>query len=284
MGMDNRSLVATMTHLVSMVTDQQLQVALKEAFYRAQGSVLKIEKFYTLLSTRAWSEERLAKFFCSWKATHLKMLAIYGLSCRLQRLAFATSDVTAREGFLLASVYNAETSYEDLGLDFGGETHADLYEMFAKTFLGEFPWQLEPFCVPRARRFQKWIYQNMVVSDISRGLLTNLFSEIYNHAEYTLALDSFSKLIDEHYCLSAEKKAQALSYIKVHVDGDTEVDHFLVVIKALEQYCQATGAEIDYTLASQLFEDYLTQLGMVMDNLLMELECENIDARLLCVS
>jgi hypothetical protein len=164
-------LVKIITDLINLVADKQLHQALTQAFAEAHNSVLKIERFYELLSTNSWSKEQLARFFNSWKATHLKMLAIYGLSCRLQRLALATNDMHGREQLLLASVHNAETNYEDLGLDFGGETHTALYDTFAKTFLADFPWQLEQHCSPRAREFREWIYHNMVVDDIARGLL-----------------------------------------------------------------------------------------------------------------
>ena len=267
----NSRLSETATHVISLVSDEQLQQALIQSFSESQKSVKKIETCFALLPTYRWSNQLLAIFFNSWKATHLKMLAIYGLSCRLQRLAL-TKEIQEREKLLLASAYNAETSYEDLGLDFQGQTHAELYDNFATFFLGNFPWQLEEYCLPKAREFKKWIYQSMVVDDISTGLLSNMFSEIYNHAEYTTALSAFSELVDNHYQCSGKEKDKALCYVQAHVADETEVDHFLVVVKALQEYTQATNTTIDYQQAKLLFKEYLKRVSLVMEELTVSLK------------
>ena len=203
------------------------------------------------------------------------MLAIYGLSCRLQRLAIkAEVNSSIREQFMLASAHNAETSYEDLGLDYGGATHAQLYNNFAQQLLGDFPWSLEKYCLPEAREFRGWIYENMVVSDVTIGLFTNMFSEIYNHAEYNIALNAFSTFVDRHYHFSTAERETALQYIYAHVADETEVDHFLVVVKALEAYCQATNTTIDYQQAGKIFQEYLHRIGGVMESLTRVMEGE----------
>jgi len=171
-------IINTINNVIGMVSDEKMQQALNESFAEASESLQHCENFFALLPTHCWSDKMLATFFNSWKATHLKMLAIYGLSCRLQRLAF-TKDAQEREQLLLASAFNAETSHEDLGLDYEGVTHAALYEDLASSFLGNYPWQLDEYCLPQACDFKKWIYHNMVVNDIYKGLLTNMFSEIY---------------------------------------------------------------------------------------------------------
>lgn len=280
----NNELSKTATSIISLVSDKQLQQALTQSFAEAGESVSKIENCFALLPTHHWSNQLLATFFNSWKATHLKMLAIYGLSCRLQRLAMA-QEAPVREKLLIAGAYNAETSYEDLGLDFDGETHAELYDNLVRFFLGNFTWQLEEYCLPKAREFKTWIYQNMVVDDISKGLLTNMFSEIYNHAEYTIALSAFSELIDNHYKSSSQEKDRVLCYVQAHVADETEVDHFLVVVKALQEYTQATNTSIDYEQVKQLFKEYLSRVGSVMEELTVSLSQEKDEAKnILCVS
>ena len=260
---------------VDLVSDKDLRLALKESLVSCKSSIDKVEKCFTLLSSCRWSLEQLAQFLNSWKATHLKMLAIYGLSCRLQRLAInAEFDSASRAQLMLASAHNAETSYEDLGLDFGGETHAQLYNNFAEQLLGDFPWSQEKYCIPEAREFRGWIYQNMVVCDIPVGLFTNMFSEIYNHAEYSIALSAFSEYIDRYYALSGSEREKALQYIYAHVAAETEVDHFLVVVKALNAYCAATQSSIDYRQAKQVFEEYLSRVGKVMESLTTAMERE----------
>jgi hypothetical protein len=201
------------------------------------------------------------------------MLAIYGLSCRLQRLALSSENL-AQHHFFWAAAYNSETSYEDLGLDFQGVTHTQLYDNLAKFFLGDFPWQLDQYCLSSAQEFKDWTYNNMVVQDIATGLLTNLFSEIYNHCEYTIALSHFSQFIDHYYPCSETNKEQALCYIKVHVMNETEIDHFLVVLKALDAYSQATKQAINYQQAYLIFTNYLSRVEKVMETLTTRMQQE----------
>ncbi|WP_013320590.1 hypothetical protein [Gloeothece verrucosa] len=250
--------------LINLVSEANLKKALKQSIIDSELSLRKIEKCFNYLSSCQWSKEFLALFFNSWKSTHLKMLAIYALSCRLQRLALS-SEADRQQLFFLAASYNAATSYEDLGLDFQGVTHAQLYDQLAGFFLGDFPWQLDYYCLPVAREFKNWIYQNMVLDDIGTGLLTNIFSEIYNHCEYSIALHHFSNFIDRYYVCSEAEKDKHLCYIKAHVINETEIDHFLVVFKALEAYNQATDQKINYQQARAIFTTYLTRVGMIME-------------------
>ena len=261
--------------LAELVTDKHLKFALTQSIQVSQDALGSSERVFALLSSQRWSREHLSVFLNSWKATHLKMLAIYGLSCRLQRLAMAAGVAPGRQAqLMLASAYNAETSYEDLGLDFEGETHAQLFETLASRLVGDFPWSLEQYCLPEAREFRGWIYQNMVVKDIQIGLFTNMFSEIYNHAEYSIALGAFSGLIDQHYSMSDHERQETLEYVHAHVADETEVDHFLVVVKALNTYCEASQTPIDYEQAQATFQDYISRLDRVMQALLKSMEQE----------
>ncbi len=269
----NVSLLDIIRPVLDHVADETLKQVLYESFIESSESVTKIEQCFSNLPAKRWPEEVLSGFFNSWKASHLKMLAIYGLSCRLQRLALA-SDGRRREQLFIAAARNGETSYEDLGLDAGGKTHAELYDRFAAAFVSGSAWRLEQYCLPDARGFRQWIYRNMVVDDIGVGLLTNIFSEIYNHAEYSLALAAFSELVDRHYDFSADQKSQALGYISVHVDGDTEVDHFRVVVEAFERYNEAIGGATDYGRARNLFKEYLARLGCIMEALRLTMKRE----------
>ena len=110
--MSKSSILKTVTSIVNTVSDEKLQQALSQSFSEASESLQYCENFFELLPTHRWSNKMLARVFNSWKATHLKMLAIYGLSCRLQRLAL-TKDAQEREQLLLAAAFNAETSHED---------------------------------------------------------------------------------------------------------------------------------------------------------------------------
>ncbi|MBP0021316.1 MAG: hypothetical protein J7647_27650 [Cyanobacteria bacterium SBLK] len=276
----DKSLSDHINELADLVDDRNLRDTLKESVVSGQNSLNKVERCFDLLPALPWSPETLAMFLNSWKATHLKMLAIYGLSCRLQRLAMkAEENSPMREQLMLASARNAETSYEDLGLDYGGETHARLYNNFAEQLLGNFPWSLEKYCLQEAREFRGWIYENMVVSEIEIGLLTNMFSEIYNHAEYNIALNAFGTFIDRHYHFSTAERETTLQYIYAHVADETEVDHFLVVVKALEAYSRATDTTIDYQQVGTVFQEYLHRIGSVMESLIAAMERERNAAK-----
>ncbi|MBR8832785.1 MAG: hypothetical protein DSM106950_01755 [Stigonema ocellatum SAG 48.90 = DSM 106950] len=266
----NNILSKTVTNVISMVSDEQLQHALTESFQEAASSVLKCENFFELLPTHRWSDKMLARIFNSWKATHTKMLAIHGLSYRLQRLTLGV-EAQVKEQLLLASAYNTQTNHEDLGVDYGAKTYAELYKDLADSFLGNYPWQLEEYCLAQAREFKQWIYHNMVVDDIPKGLLTNMFSEIYNYGEYTTALCAFSELIDNHYNFCIEEKEKALCYLNAHVAYETEVDHCQVVVKALNEYSKATNTKIDYQQAKLLFKEYLSRLSTLMEALTVEM-------------
>lgn len=257
---------ANVRPVIGMVPAGPLKETLDQSFADARQSVEKIERFFQLIPSRQWSDEFLATFFRSWKATHLKMLAIYGLTCRLQRMGNEAGG-EAREKLMTAGSLNAETSYEDLGLDFDGQTHAELYDAFAGSFVPETDWQLDRYLIPEAQEFQRWIYRNMVVEDVAVGLLTNMFSEIYNHGEYSLALPAFTAYIDSHYNFTEEKKELALTYVNAHIEDETEIGHFLVVVDALEKYSTAMSAPVDYSTAGRVFTEYLARLGVVMEAL-----------------
>jgi hypothetical protein len=248
---------------IGHIPDKNLRTALADSFAESEGSLKQIERCFQLLPTCRWPQALLSQFFHSWKASHLKMLAIYGLSCRLQRLALSTEG-PAQHQLLIAAALNAETSHEDLGLDYNGETHAELYDDFARAFLGTAWGRSEETVLPEALEFKRWIYQNMVVKDVRLGLLTNIFSEIYNHGEYSLALPAFSSYIDRYCHFSPEERKAALLYVNVHVEGETEVSHFLVVVRALDCYNKVQGGDTDYEQAKNLFKEYLGRLGTVM--------------------
>jgi len=268
-----QSLAATAARVADLVTDRRLRDALTRSFTRAEASVEEIERCFELLPARRWSDDLLAVFLQSWKSTHLKMLAIYGLSCRIQRLALS-SEGEAREQLWIAAARNAETSYEDLGIDYDGVTHASLYDDMARSFVPSDAWQMESNGLPAALAFKRWVYERMVVDDIPVGLLTNMFSEIYNHAEYSLALEAFTEYAGAHYHFTEEERKRALCYIGAHVAGETELGHFLVVVDALDRYNAARQLEIDYERAEVLFTEYLERLGAAMRELRLRMESE----------
>jgi hypothetical protein len=252
--------------VISLVPSAELRDALRKVFLEEQAVVQDIEEFFRMLPLHAWSEDLLLTFACSWKATHLKMLAIYGLSCRMQRMAAVAQD-PERSDFYLAAAKNASTSYEDLGLDYDGQTHAELYDTFAEALTGGDLWQLRKYRLSEAHQFSRWVYRNMVVEAIPDGLLTNMFSEIYNHGEYSIALPAADSYFEQHTRLTAPERRKAVTYITAHVEDEVEAAHFLVVVEALDRYLAASKTHFDPERASSVFSAYLQNLGQVMRRL-----------------
>jgi hypothetical protein len=260
------SLTSIVDPVISLVPRAELRDTLRRAFSKEQAAVENIEEFFRMLPSSAWSRDLLCTFSGSWKATHLKMLGIYGLSCRLQRIADGPGDPD-RSNLYLAAARNASTSYEDLGLDFDGHTHAELYDDFADALTGDDLWTLRKYRLSEAHRFSRWVYRNMVVEDIADGLLTNMFSEIYNHGEYSIALPAADAYFQQHTRLTAHERRKAVTYIAAHVEDEVESAHFLVVVDSLDRYLAATKTQFDAERAGSLFRAYLRNLAPVMQKL-----------------
>ncbi|MES2556561.1 MAG: hypothetical protein V4604_10445 [Bacteroidota bacterium] len=266
---EQQTLVSFIEPALEHVEDNQLKAALQQALANQEPALRTIESVFEKIGSQNWTETSFKLIFNAWKETHLKMLAIYGLSCRMQRIGLE-GEITKEQQHLLflAAAKNAETSYEDLGLDFDGGTHTELYHNLAESFVSDDSWMLKAFSMPEAKAFKTYVYRNMVVApDIQTGLFTNMFSEIYNHAEYSIAINAFNRLIDEHYEFTPQQKTKATTYIFAHIEDETELNHFTVVIDALNYYTKATDTAIDYALAQNTFETYLQKLATVFEAL-----------------
>lgn len=261
---EKHTLVGFIEPALEHVADTRLKETLLTALNNRQNELRIIENVFEKIGTKRWTEDQFKTIFHSWKETHLKMLAIYGLSCRIQRMALETEDKNKQHLLLMAAAKNAETSYEDLGLDYDGETHTTLYHNLAESFVSDDSWMLSANGIPEAGAFKTLVYRNMVVeSDIQTGLFTNMFSEIYNHAEYSVAITAFNRLIDENYDFTPEQKEKTTTYIFAHIEDETELNHFTVVIDSLNYYTEAMGTTINYDLAQQTFETYISKLSDV---------------------
>jgi hypothetical protein len=137
---------------------------------------------------------------------------------------------------------------------------------------------LRKYRLPEAQRFGQWVYRNMVVEDISDGLLTNMFSEIYNHGEYSIALPAADAYFRRHTRLTAPERRKAVTYIAAHVEDEVEAAHFLVVVEALDRYRAATKTSFDAERAESIFRTYLRNLGPVMRKLTETMKNETVFA------
>lgn len=261
--------------VIRSVKKEGLQKALSESFESANSALQQVQQTFDYFASKECPVNLTRCFMKSWHSTHLKMLPIYGLSCRLQKRGFQANDENIRNYYFLAAAHNAETSYEDLSIDMPEwSTHSELFDEMANTLCDGDEWKLDRYCLPEAKDFQNWIYHNMVMDDLEIGLLTNMFSEIYNHGEYSLALEPFRKLMHEIHNLETKDTNKLLTYIQCHVESNVEEAHFNCVVHALDYYSQATGRETDYPKARKLFEEYLSRSGQVMTALEVKLECE----------
>lgn len=261
------ALTAIAAPAIAAVDHEGLRGALESAFSRSADALRTIEATFQLFAERKYSQDINRAFMKSWHSTHLKMLPIYGLSCRLQQLA---REATGEERDLLftAASRNAETSYEDLNLEeLGPLDHSELYERMASAICDGEDWKLDRFNVKSATQFKNWVRSNMLHQEIETGLLTNLFSEIYNHAEYTYSLGQFETILNDRMKFKESRAKELLTYIACHVTGGVEVEHFNCCLSALTEYMQTQGKAVDCAAAEQLFMDYLGQLGTIMGEL-----------------
>ena len=273
--MDQQSISNIVSPIVGSLSDDTLRNALTESFHQSKSQLDTIESGFRRFADKRWSSRVTHTFMKSWHSTHLKMLPIYGLTCRLHRLA-KTADGIARDHYFMAAARNAETSHEDLNLDGRFElNHAQLYDEMANALCGSDAWRSEQYNVPEAAEFRAWIRDNMIERDLSVGLLTNMFSEIFNHGEYTYALDHFNNIFSRHYGYDDQQSQRLSVYIKCHVTSDVEVDHFHCCIDALDHANQAQGFSMDSDMAYAVSTEYLDRMGRIMGSLVEMMDAEN---------
>lgn len=262
--MTNCTILEMIKPVVDKVIDPDMQTALNSALEGEKEAMFQAENTFKLFAENRYPPDIARQFIKSWHNTHLKMLPIYGLSCRLQKLALSASE-PQRNNYFLAAAHNAETSYEDLNLEFEyPHTHSELYDHLAQVICNDDSWRSERYSIKQSTEFKRWIYQTMVSDPIESGLLCNLFSEIYNHGEYSAAVTPFEQLLQKHYQKSIEESHQLTLYIRCHVDSNVEEAHFNCVLEALNYYNEACGKKIDYQKAEALFRQYLKLSASVM--------------------
>jgi hypothetical protein len=261
------SIYAAVTPVIETVTSPQLQSALANSFERAAPVLEKVEQAFESFAAKRSSPEAARTFMKSWHSTHLKMLPIYGLTCRLHKLAIAEEVVPIRDHYFMAATRNAATSHEDLSVDAPElRTHAKLFDDLAAAVCGDDGWRRDAYNIPEAVAFQEWIYNQMVYAPVETGLLTNMFSEIYNHGEYSSAMLPFEGLL-ERLGHDRDEARRLGIYIRCHVDSNVEEAHFNSVVTALDHYNNASGNCTAQEDAERLFDEYLERSGAVMDAL-----------------
>lgn len=200
------------------------------------------------------------------------MLPIYGLSCRLNILAMEAGDEKTKLTYLESSAYNAQTSHEDLGIDFNAITHAELYDEFAFSLLQSDEWKLSKFEISEAKKFSKWIYNSMLLNPIEYSLCINMVSEFYNHAEYGYAYDTFKYSMTNFYEMEGKELVDSIRYIDVHNEYETEIHHFLAVIESVVKYEEASGKKVNMEILTEVITTYVDKITEVFESLATKFE------------
>jgi hypothetical protein len=200
------------------------------------------------------------------------MLPIYGLSCRLNILGMEAKDEETKLKYLEASAYNAQTSHEDLGIDFQAISHTQLYEEFAFSLVKSDEWKLSKFELPKAKEFSKWVYNSMLLNPIEYALCLNMVSEFYNHAEYAYSYDTFKYSMTNFYGIQGQELEDSIRYIDVHNEYETEIHHFLAVIESLVKYEKASGRQVSMDTLIEVIVTYVDSITEVFESLALKFD------------
>jgi hypothetical protein len=261
--------------VIDTVVNPQLRNALANSFERAAPTLEKVAGVFESFTSSCNDPELARTFMKSWHSTHLKMLPIYGLTCRLHKLAVEEETDPKRNNYFMAAMRNAATSHEDLSVDAPElRTHTKLFDDLAIAICGDDGWRSDKYNIPEAAEFQEWIYDQMVYTPIENGLLTNMFSEIYNHGEYSSAMLPFEGMLERMGHDKEEARSIGI-YIRCHVDSNVEEAHFNSVVTALDHYNDAIESSTAQEDAERLFDEYLERSGVVMEALQQRIDAIN---------
>ncbi len=255
-----KSMRDTMNEVLNLLPDSELKQTIIQSVEKKSDKFLLIEEAFKKVCTQKHPNETMNLFFNGWKATHLKMLPIYGTSCRLNELGMACDDKDAKIAYLEASAFNAKTSHEDLGMGFNAISHGQLYNEFAFSMLQSDTWQLSKYSTKEADDFSQWVYKSMLLEPIPYALCINMFSEFYNHAEYAYSYATFKYSIDHFYDIKGQALEDTLRYIDVHNEYETEIHHFMAVLHAIEKYEKASTEKISMEMMEEVITTYIDKI------------------------
>jgi hypothetical protein len=261
MGLDiQKTMIATMGEVLDMLPEGDIKKTIKQSVQNKADKFSSLEKAFEKMCSKKYSDETMSLFLNGWKATHLKMLPIYGLSCRLNQLGMASEDKEQKLAFLESSAYNAKTSHEDLGMGFDAISHGQLYDEFAFSMVKSDEWKLAKYDTKEANDFASWVYKSMLLESIPYALCINMFSEFYNHAEYAYSFLTFKYSMENFYGIKGQELEDAIRYIDVHNQYETEIHHFMAVINAIEKYEKASKEKVSTEIMSEVISIYIDKV------------------------
>lgn len=262
-----RSMLETMQDVIDMLPPSAIKEAIATTMASKKESFAKIEAIFRKVCSKKYPNKTMSFFLNGWKATHLKMLPIYGLSCRLNTLGFECKNPHQKLDYLEASAFNASTSHEDLGLGFDAISHGRLYDEFAYAMLKSDEWKLKYYDTNEANDFSEWVYRSMLLNTIPYALCINMVSEFYNHAEYAYSYQTFKYSMEKFYALQENALEDAIRYIDVHNQYETEIHHFLAVLNAIQKYEEASGEKITKVLVSEVINTYIDLIVLAFEGI-----------------
>lgn len=255
-----KTMVNTMGEVLNMLPDGDIKRTIMQSVHIKSNRFSSLEKAFEKMCSKKYPDEVMSLFLNGWKATHLKMLPIYGLSCRLNQLGMASQDREQKLAFLESSAFNAKTSHEDLGMGFDAISHGQLYDEFAFALVQSDTWQLSKYDIKEANDFFDWVYKSMLLEPIPYALCINMFSEFYNHAEYAYSFLTFKYSMENFYGIKGKALDDALLYIDVHNQYETEIHHFMAVINAIEKYEAASGEKVSIETMNEVILTYIDKI------------------------
>lgn len=252
-----KSMLSMMNEVINMLPDSVLKTSIEKTINAKTDNFVVIEGIFRDICSQKYPDSSMNIFLNGWKATHLKMLPIYGLSCRLNTLGMENQDEKIKLKYLESSAFNAQTSHEDLGLGFDAISHGKLYDDFAFSLTKSDEWKLSKYDTKEANEFSSWVYRSMLLKPIAYGLCINMFSEFYNHAEYAYSYETFKYGMENFYGISGKEQEDAIRYIDVHNQYETEIHHFMAVLNAIQKYEEASGERVEFDLINEVGSTYI---------------------------
>jgi len=262
-----RSMLEIMQDVIDMLPSSIMKETIATTMSSKKESFAKIEAIFEKVCSKKYPNTKMSFFLNGWKATHLKMLPIYGLSCRINMLGVECKDSVQKLNYFEASAFNSSTSHEDLGLGFDAISHGRLYDEFAFSMLKSDEWKLSCYDTKKANAFSQWVYRSMLLNPIPYALCINMVSEFYNHAEYAYSYQTFKHSMKKFYNLKGKALEDAIRYIDVHNQYETEIHHFLAVLNSIQKYEEASGEKVTKALIEEVINTYIDLILVAFESI-----------------
>jgi hypothetical protein len=253
----NTTIRETALQAISLIENPPLRNSLEHVYSSTDiCDVLDtVQSTFDRFVSRQWNADTLAKFIAGWSATHGTVIYVGGMIIRILREAQAASD---RKRDLLFSVAHetAEVIPEDTGVD--DIPHHELFSRFGEAVVGDDRWKLNQYSNPECDHFRNLMKHRRLQGPIDEALLFTAASEHWNTGEF----EYFNSVLPvDMDSLPGTRPIVGLDrdYLSHHC-GDTELGHFLHMIRAWTLYCEAHAICPDPSVAGRIFTQYALEL------------------------